>query len=141
MDVKGIRTFAGRLSARSTRLAIAGCVLLAVPILWTVRQSRLTREAIDRADAAEKAVAQARTDAEEARAQVKTAGKPRRDPALRRTRHDDPGEIERVKQLNEEIDSLMLIRDRVEEELSGERRTVTRKVSPGKNPATPARKP
>ena len=67
MDVGGMRTFAGRLSARSTRLAIAGCVLLAVPILWTVRQSRLTREALDRADAAEKRAAQARTDAAEAR--------------------------------------------------------------------------
>jgi hypothetical protein len=141
MDVKGMRTFAGRHSARSTRLAIAGCVLLAVPILWTIRQSRLTREALDRADAAEKAVAQARTDAEEARAQVKTAGKPRKDPALRRTRHDDPGEIERVKQLYDEIDSLTRIRDQVEEQLSGERWTVTRKTAPGKTPAAPARKP
>ncbi len=141
MDVGGMRTFAGRLSTRSTWLAIAGCVLLTVPILWTVRQSRLTREALDRADAAEKATAQARTDVAEARAQTKTAGKPRKDPAVRRSRHNDPGEIERVKQLYEEIDSLTRIRDQVEEELSGERRTVTRKAVPSKAPAAPARTP
>ena len=74
-------------------------------------------------------------------AQIKTTEKPRKDPAVRRSRHNDPGEIERVKQLYEEIDSLTRIRDQVEERLSGERWTVTRKVAPGKTPAAPARKP
>lgn len=112
MDVGRIRKFTARWSSRSMGLGVAACVLLAVPIAWMVRQSRLTHEALERAAAAEDAVARARGDFEQAhRAQ------PPKDPAVRRSRHDDPAEIERVKRLYEEIENLTHRQDRVEDEL------------------------
>ena len=97
MDVGEIRDLVRRPPSRATRLGIAAGLLLAVPLIWSVRQSRMTREALDRATAAEQTAAQARDDVEEARAQLRGEGRPLKDPSIRRSRHDDPREIEHVK--------------------------------------------
>ena len=113
MDIAEIRDLVRRPPSRSTRLGIAACLLLAAFIIWSVRQSRLTREALDRATAAEQTAAQARSDLEQA--QLRGAGRAARDPAVRRSQHDDPAQIERVKQLHQEIESLTQIREQVDE--------------------------
>jgi hypothetical protein len=138
MHFGGIRKVPVRISTRTARLAIVGCVLVAAPVAWTVRQSRLTRDAVRRATVAEEAATQAQSDVQQARAQLGTGGKPRKDPGVRRSRHDDPQEIARVKALYEEIDTLTRIQERVEDDLAGLRR-----ITP-KQPATataPARTP
>jgi hypothetical protein len=121
MDVGEIRDLVRRPSRRATRLIVAAGLLLAVPILWSARQSRLTREALDRAAAAERTAAQARTDVEQVRAQSQVRGRPLKDPAIRRSRHDDPREIAHVKQLYEEIDGLSQAREQVDQTLRTER--------------------
>jgi hypothetical protein len=138
MHIEGIRAFAARISTRSARLAIAGCVLVAVPLVWTVRQSWLTDRALERAAAAEKSAAQARMDVEQSRAQIQAEGKPRKDPAVRRSRHDDAAEIARVKQLYEEIDNLSRIQDRVADELTVMRRFTARRAAAAAATARPA---
>jgi hypothetical protein len=117
MDVGGIRKFADRISTRSMVLAIAACALLAIPIIWNTRQSRLTQQALDRAAAAEKD----RSDAEEARAL--------KDVAVRRSRHDDPREIARVRQLYQEIENLTQIQESVEEDLHRTRRIAEKRAA------------
>lgn len=112
MNVGWIRKSMARWSPRSVRLGVVACVLLAVPIAWMVRQSRLTHEALERAAAAEEAAARARGDLEQAR-----RAQPSKDPAVRRSRHDDPAEMERVKRLYEEIEDLARRQDQVEDEL------------------------
>jgi hypothetical protein len=134
MDVGVIRKFTARSSTRATGLGVAACVLLAVPIIWMVRQSRLTHEALERATAAEKAAVQARTDVEQARAQFQA--RPSKDPAVRRSRHDDPREIERVKRLYEELEGLSQMQQRVEDELGHEPGMRLKKA-----PAAPTRGP
>lgn len=121
MDVGEIRDLVRRPSRRSARLGVAVCLVLAVAIAWSVRQSRLTREALDRATAAEQAAAAVRTDVEQARAQFEGRGRPPKDPAIRRSRHDDPREIDRVQQLYQEIDGLNHLRDRVDQALTTDR--------------------
>ncbi len=128
MDVGGIRKLAARLLTRPMRIGAAACMLLAVPFIWTIRQSR---EALDRAAAAEKAVAQARSDIEQSQARLQAKGQPSRDPAVRRSRHDDPKEIERVRQLYEEIESLTRIQERIDERIGSARTIPTQRVSPG----------
>jgi hypothetical protein len=127
MDVGGIRDRMRRPSGRSARLFIAAGLLLAVPLIWSVRQSRLTREALDRAVAAERAASQARTDVEQARAQLRGQDSPPRDPAIRRSRHDGPREIERVRELYQEIEGLTELRDQVEQSLQNDRLYVPKK--------------
>ncbi|HLH29407.1 MAG TPA: hypothetical protein VKW77_10845 [Acidimicrobiales bacterium] len=134
MDTGAIRKFMARRSARATGLGVAVCVLLAVPIAWMAQQSRTAREALERASAAEQAAAQARADLEQARGPAR----PPRDPAVRRSRHDDPREIERVKQLYAEVESLSEMQQRIDDTLGQEPRIRLRKP-----PALPlpARKP
>jgi hypothetical protein len=117
MDVGGIRDRV----RRSARPFIAAGLMLVIALVWSVRQSRLTREALDRAAAAERAAAQARTDVERAWAQLRGQGLPPRDPEMRRSRHDDPREIERVRGLHQEINGLTQFRDRVEQSLQNDR--------------------
>jgi hypothetical protein len=136
MHVGFVQDFIGRIRTRPAQLRVAGCLLLAVFLIWTVRQSWRTQEAIDRAAAAEKAADQARTDAEQAHAQLQGQGRPRKDPAIRRSHHDDPEEIARVKQLREEIDDLMRIEERVEDVLATPRPSVAKKTA-----AAPSRTP
>jgi hypothetical protein len=141
MHFGGIRNFPVRISTRTARLAIVGCVLVAAPVVWTVRQSWLTRDALRRATVAEKAAANAQSDADQARAQLGTGGKPRKDPAVRRSRHDDPQEIARVKALYEEIDSLSRIQERVEDDLTATRRITAKQSAKATAPArTPSAK-
>jgi hypothetical protein len=109
-------------------LGVAACVLLMVPIAWMVRQSRLTHEALERAAAAEEAAARARLEFEQAR-----RTQPPTDPAVWRSRHDDPGEIERVKQLYEEIEDLTRRHEQVEDGLSRQPRIRLKKA-----PSAPA---
>lgn len=117
MDIQEIRDLVRRPPSRSTRLGIAACLLLAAFIFWSIRQSRLTRAALDRATAAEQTAAQARSDVEQTRAQLQGAGRAPMDPAVRRSRHDDPAQIDRVKQLYQEIEGLTQIREEVDENL------------------------
>jgi uncharacterized iron-regulated membrane protein len=121
MDVGEIRNLVRRPPSRGARIGIAAGLFVAVTIIWSARQSRLTREALDRAAAAEQAATQASADAEQARAQLRGAGRAPMDPAIRRTRHDDPREIERVKQLYEEIDGLTQFQEQVDQSLRTER--------------------
>jgi hypothetical protein len=121
MDVGEIRNLVRRPPSRAARIGIAAGLFVAVTTIWSARQSRLTREALDRADAAEQTANQARADAEQARAQLRGEGRAPKDPAMRRTRHDDPKEIERVKHLYEEIDGLTQFQDRVDQSLTTER--------------------
>jgi hypothetical protein len=123
MNVEAIRKVVGHLSTRSTWQGIAACLVLAVLTIWTVR---LTREALDRADAAEKSAEQARTDAAHARAQLDAKS----DPAIRRSRHDDPREIARVRQLHAEIEGLTHIEEQIEQRLGGDRTFVPKKAPP-----------
>jgi hypothetical protein len=135
MHFGGIRKFPVRISTRTARLAAVGCVLVVAPIVWTVRQSWLTRDALRRATVAEKAAAEAQSDVQQARAQLGTGGKPRKDPAVRRSRHDDPQEIARVKALYEEIDTLSHIQERVEDDLTGLRRITPKQPAKATAPA------
>jgi hypothetical protein len=73
--------------------------------------------------------AQARADAEEARARPQAKGQPPKDLAVRRSRHDDPKEIARVKQLYEEIDALTRIREQVDDDLTTGRRPAAKKAA------------
>jgi hypothetical protein len=120
MDVGEIRDLVRRPPSRATRLGIVAGLLLTVPVIWSVRQSRMTREALDRATAAEQTASQARDAMEQARAQLRGEGRPLNDPSIRRTRHDDPREIERVKRLYEEIEGLSQAREQVDQKLRGD---------------------
>ena len=121
MDVKGIRGLAVRIEARrrSWLTVAAGGLALAAVVGWMVWQFRLTHEAIRRADAAEHAATQARFASGE---------KPRQDPAVRRSQHEDPEQIARMKRLYEEVDGLTRIQDRVDEELSAMHRITARRA-------------
>ncbi len=124
MDVKGIQGLAARIGARGRSLlmvAVGGLALAAV-VGWSVWQVSLTREAIRRADAAEHTAAQARTEVQQAQAQLGGREGPRKDRAVRRSRHEDPAQIARMKKLYEEVDGLSRIQDRVDDELSALRR-------------------
>jgi hypothetical protein len=125
MDVGEIRDLVRRPSRRAMRMGVAACLLLTVPIIWSVRQSRLTNEALERATAAEKSAAQALSDVDLARARLR--GEAPRDPWVRRSRHDDPREIDRVKTLYEEIENLSQKRDGVDQTLRTERIYVPKK--------------
>lgn len=124
MDVGEIRDLVRRPSRRAMRLGITAALLLAVPIGWSVRQSRLTNEALERAAAAEENAALARSDVDLARARLR--GEAPKDPWVRRSRHDDPREIARVKKLYEEIENFSQIRDDVDQTLRTERIYVPR---------------
>jgi hypothetical protein len=113
MDVGAMRTIVGRVTARPVLAGVAACALLAVPIIWSVRQSRLTQQALDRAAAAEQAAARIRSDLEQSHGRIGIGRRLPKDPAVRRSRHDDPKEIERVRQLYAEIDGLTRIQERI----------------------------
>jgi hypothetical protein len=132
MDVAGMWRFASRLSSRPMLAGAAICMLLAVPVIWTVRQSRLTREALDRAAAAEKAAMEVRSDLEQGR--LPGRGRPPRDPAVRRSHHDDPEQIGRVRQLYADIDDLARFQERVDARLGGEPRTAPRQPAAAPGP-------
>jgi small-conductance mechanosensitive channel len=130
MDVGGMRKLAARLSTRPMRIGAAACMLLAVPLIWTVRQSRLTREALDRAAAAEQTAAKVRSDLERSQALLQVPGQPPKDPAVRRSRHDDPKETERVRQLYAEIEGLTRIQERLDQQLGSERKIPAKNITP-----------
>lgn len=115
MEVGEVRELVRRPSRRWLRRAGALAVVLAVvgAVGWSVRQDRMAHEALDRAARAEKAAADAQSAAEVARDQLR--GKAPLDPALRRTRHQDPQQVQRVEQLYQEIDTLSHARERVDQ--------------------------
>ncbi len=117
MEVGEIRELVRRSSRRWARRAgtLAGVLAVAGAIGWSVRQDRMAREALDRAARAETAAANAQSAVEIARNQLR--GKAPLEPALRRTRHQDPQQIQRVEQLYQEIDVLSQARDRVDQNL------------------------
>jgi hypothetical protein len=131
-----MRTIVGRLAARPVLAGAAACVLLAVPIIWSVRQSRMTREALDRAAAAEQAAASVRSELEQSQGRRRVRGRPVTDPAVRRSGHDDPKEIERVRQLYAEIEGLTRIQERVEQRLGDHP-----SMPPKRSAAAPGRTP
>lgn len=124
MEVSEVRELVRRPSRRGARRVgtVAVALAIAAAIGWSVWQGRMTREALDRAVAAEKAAADVRSDIEKARAQLR--GRAPRDPALQRTRHEDPRQVHRVEQLYQEIDDLTRFRDRVDQTLRGDRVSV-----------------
>lgn len=117
MEVSEVRELLRRPSRRWAQRAGALAVVLAVvgAIGWSVRQDRMAREALDRATRAEKAAADAQSAVEVARNQLR--GKAPLDPALRRTKHQDPQQVQRVEQLYQEIDALTRARERVDQTL------------------------
>lgn len=131
MDVKGMWERAGRRLPRPMLVAAGVCGLVAVCLIWSIRQSRLTREALDRAAAAEETAARVRSDLERSQGWLESTGRPPRDRAVRRTRHDDPREIERVNQLYAEIQGLTHARERIDSRPGSEWSVVTSKVTPG----------
>jgi small-conductance mechanosensitive channel len=130
MDVGGMRKLAARLSTRPMRIGAAACMLLAVPLIWTIRQSGLTREALDRAAAAERAAEKVRSDLQQSQALLQAQGLPPKDPAVRRSHHNDPKEIERVKQLYAEIDGLTRIQERLDQQLGAQQKIPTKNIVP-----------
>jgi type II secretory pathway pseudopilin PulG len=106
MDVGPVRELLRRPSRRSVGLTVAAVLVMAVVLSWSIRQSRLTHEALSRAAAAERAAVQARSDAQR---------RPPLDTSIRRSAHDDPREIARVRQLQDEIEGLGQLRDQLEE--------------------------
>ena len=117
MDVWRTRTFAIRISIRSVMLAVVAGALVLFFLIGNLRQSRLAQEALTRARAAEQAAARAQADAERAWAQAETQAP--KDAAVRRTSRRDPKDAERVRQLYEEINSLSRIQERIQDDLHG----------------------
>jgi hypothetical protein len=115
MDGGRARPFAFRISIRTLMLAIAGCTLPLTLAISSARQSRLTQEALARAIAAEQAAARAQAEAEQARVQLKK--QPAKDASVVRTRHRDPKDAERLRQLYEEIEGLTRINESIQEDL------------------------
>jgi hypothetical protein len=136
MDVKGMWKFAGRLLTRSMLAGAAICMLLTVAVIWSARQSRLTNEALDRATAAERATAQVRSDLERSQDRLRGKGQFLRDPAVRRSRHDNPKEIERVNQLYAEIENLSHVQERIGTRLGSEPMSAPKspEAAPGQMP-------
>ncbi len=130
MDFGAIRQFSDRISTRSIRWALAICALLSVVTIWTVRQARMTHLAMERAAAAENAAARAEADLAQLRSRLQPQGQPPNDPAVRRTRHDDRAEIERVNRLYAEIDGLSRVKERAELEVGGSRGRPANPVPP-----------
>lgn len=143
MDVQGIQRLAARLGEhrRSWLTVGAGCLALTAIVSWTVWQSRLTREAIRRADVAEHTAAQARSEIQQAQARLAGEERPRKDRAVRRSQHADPEQIARMKKLYEEVDGLARIQDRVDNELSTIRRIAVRRAKAAATMKPPASSP
>jgi small-conductance mechanosensitive channel len=130
MDVGEMRKLAARLSTRPVRIGAAACMLLAVPLIWTIRQSQLTHEALNRAAAAEQAAARVRSDLQQSQARLQAQGLPPKDPAVRRSHHDDPKENERVRQLYAEIEALTRIQERLDQQLGAQQKIPTKNIVP-----------
>jgi hypothetical protein len=129
MDGEGIRVPVIRISTRSLMLVAAVCVPLLLVGLWSVRQSRLAQEALARALAAERAAARAAAEAERVRTQLQ--GPPARDGAVARaSRHRDAKEVERVRQLYNELNSLSRIQEHIADDLRGPRDRTKAKAVP-----------
>jgi type II secretory pathway pseudopilin PulG len=125
MDAQGARKPGLRISIRSLIVAIAVLAVLSVAVAWSVQQSRLTQEALQRAVAAERAVMQAHANTAGAPKPLRGLAKVLRDEALKRAAHRDPKDAERVRELSGEIDSLM----QIQEDLRGLRRTMPKPAS------------
>jgi hypothetical protein len=119
MDAENGEKVRLRSPSRSTILAIAVCAALTVFVAWSVRQSRLTQEALDRARAAERSATQARADAAQTPPPLRGKAKILRDEALRRAARRDLKQDERIRELYSEIDSLIHIQDRIQHDIHG----------------------
>ena len=121
MDGGGTRRFLIDLWPRSLTVASMACALL-IAVVWGIWQSRLSQEALARAAAAERTAAQAHAEIEQARAQIQAERRSDRDASMvRASRHTDPNEAVRVRQLYEEINNLSQIQQHIAEELQGHR--------------------
>lgn len=127
MDIDRARRFQP-FHSQPARLALIACAAAVIVIGWMVWQSRLRSEAVNRATVAEKALEQER---------AKLQGQPRTDSAVRRSSHDDPENISRVKQLYQEIEDLSDLQERVEQELTVIRRIGARKAREAAEAAVP----
>jgi hypothetical protein len=129
--MRGTRTFTVRISIRSMALGVVACALLLIFLIGSLRQSRLAREALARANAAEQAAARGRADADRAWAQAEAPPGPAKVGAVRRAvRRRDPKDAERVRQLYEEINGLSRIQERIQEDLAGLRRRAAQAPAP-----------
>jgi hypothetical protein len=118
MNAGGRGTLRDRVSARSVLLAAAvGGAILAL-VGWSVRQARLTDEALSRAIAAEKAAARAQVGVDRSQAREDGQLQAKRDlgfvPAAHRPTKSD---AERAKQLSDEIAGLSALQDKIENEI------------------------
>jgi hypothetical protein len=131
MDGGGTRKFTVRISMRSLIFGVAAVALLLTTVIWNGWQSRLAREALARATAAERAAAQARADVERARAETQARPTPLKDPAIRRTARTDrdANGADRVRQLYEEINALTRIQGRIQEDLHNIRARSARRAA------------
>ena len=125
-----IRELLRRPSRRSAGLVVAAVLVLGVPLCWSVRQSRLTREALDRAAAAERAAEQVRSDVEQTRARIGGERRPPLDTSIRRSAHADPRDADRVQQLQEEIEGLGQLREQIDQSLMIDRLYVPKELRP-----------
>ncbi len=122
MDAEKARKVGFRISIRSVILAVAVVAVLSVPVAWSVRQSRLTQEALRRAISAERAATQAQANTAEAPKPLRGLAKVLRDEAIKRAAHRGARDAQRVHELSQEIDSLLQVQDRIQEDLRGLRR-------------------
>ena len=130
MDGEKTKKFGFPVSIRSLILVVAGSALLITFVTWGFQQSRKTEDALTRAIAAEKAVA-------DANAGPKPSGKLKslRDEAIKRAANRNTKEDEeRSRQLAEEIDNLSHIRDKIQEDLY----RIKAQVSKGKEAPPPS---
>ncbi len=111
-----------RISSRSMMLALGVLTVLTVSVVWSVRQSRLTQEALHRAVAAEQAATQAQANTAEPHHPLRGRAKILRDEALQRAARRSPKDVERVGHLYQELDSLMQIQNRIQQDLQTLRR-------------------
>jgi hypothetical protein len=115
---EAVKALRARISVRSTVLSVVVGGVVLVPILWSVRQARLTDEALSRAIAAEKAAAQAQTGVDRSRALENDQIEIKRDSKLvRSSRRPTKADAERAKQLSDEIAGLSEIQNKIDNEL------------------------
>ncbi len=140
MDAKEARTVGFRMSMRSVVLAMVVLAVVIVPMAWSVRQSRLAQEALERAANTERAAREAQGNTVEAPRPLRGKAKILQDEALKRAAHRDPKDAERVGRLYSELDSLMNIQDRIEADLHALRRQMAAPPAAGTN-MTPRAEP
>jgi hypothetical protein len=116
---KNGNTGARRVPVRWVLMALLVTATAGAPLIWwSVRQSRLTNEALARAIAAESAAARAQNGVDQHNAARDDELKVKRDSEMVRAKHrPSKADIERTRQLSEEIEGLDAIQEKIETDL------------------------